>query len=96
MSISFVFGEVFFLCPLFNKMSVVVPHINVMTIKTIAITTQMFIEQNARPFVTTQFCTDEHGFSLHVFSSSNGYTSMLFSLTVKMTLEELLNDFPLK
>lgn len=77
------------------KLSVVVHKINVMMIKTIAITIQMFGEQNARPFCTTQLCTDEHKYSLHDFCSSNGCSSLLLFWAVKVTFDDLLNSFPL-
>lgn len=76
---------------------VVVPKITVMKIKTIAITIQVFNEQYALPFFTTQFCTGEHWLSRQLCSNSNPISPRLFSWTDKeVTFDELLNIFPLK
>lgn len=95
-SISFVLLIVFSCWVLLNKMKlkVVMPKINVVIIKTIAITIQMFTKQNARPSFITQFCNDEQGLSLHVLSILSWCSSLFLSWTVMMTFDELLNCFP--
>lgn len=73
------------------KPRVVVPKINVMTIKTIAIIIQTFTEQYVLPFLTTQFCTGKHGFSGQLCINSNPISSCLISWTNKVTFDEQYN-----
>lgn len=78
-------------CVLLNKMKLrVVAHkINVIIIKTIAITIQTFNEQNALSFFITQFCTGEQEFSKHAFPSTIANSFLLRFRTVMVTFDEL-------
>lgn len=97
MSTSSVLLTVFFFCVLLAKFKliVVVPKINAREINAIATTAQIFMEQNSLPFLIIQFCINKQGFSKHVFTNSIAYSSSCRSWTVMVTLDELLNIFPL-
>lgn len=86
---------IFLWCVILEKIKLthVVPKIKVKIMKTIAITAQILTEQIALPFLNVQLCRKKHEFSKQCCLISEGDCSSSF--TIKVTLDELLNSFPL-